>query len=529
MARDEDRVERSLCRWCLAAIAAAVLCFAAATVWATLNQDEGWYLYAARQVLQGRLPHRDFFFTQGLGFPVFYALFAWFWSPMGVLGGRLLTALISLTAIFVSAETVARSCRKLADAWCARLLLWSFLGLNLWYVSFTTIPKTYALCALWLALGFRALATIRDARGVLPPWAAASGFCLTMAAGARLSMGVALPVAGLWLLVKRDWIGRRVWIWFALGGAAGLFLAAGVDFLLWPEAFKEMLAFHAARESVGWLGIPGSLARLFRHNPLLTACLLLLGYLRATGKPALKAPGARSGFVGLWLACAAALGAVHLAVPVPYDDYQAPTVFLLAMAGASAFCALPFESLRLALVRGIALAALCVTVAGSPVLEQWVCQGKDRLWVRWRAEPELFALRRAAAVVREALDRHGCPNVLLTQDAYLAVEADAALPEGYEMGPFMPPQEGIPAGVAVAAWSGYAFAMDFPSLSRRPEPARNVALRRWRDAFPETLAVLPGFGQGATELTIAFRPEAAAGRAAFHSCPQCAPTRKDEP
>ena len=33
MARDEDRVERSLCRWCLAAIAAAVLCFAAATVW----------------------------------------------------------------------------------------------------------------------------------------------------------------------------------------------------------------------------------------------------------------------------------------------------------------------------------------------------------------------------------------------------------------------------------------------------------------------------------------------------------------
>ena len=31
--------------------------------WGALNQDEGWYLYAAQLVREGRFPYHDFFFT----------------------------------------------------------------------------------------------------------------------------------------------------------------------------------------------------------------------------------------------------------------------------------------------------------------------------------------------------------------------------------------------------------------------------------------------------------------------------------
>ena len=57
----------------LAGFAFAVLAFAA--VWlGGLNQDEGWYLYAARLVGEGKLPYRDFFFTQGPVLPFIYSV-----------------------------------------------------------------------------------------------------------------------------------------------------------------------------------------------------------------------------------------------------------------------------------------------------------------------------------------------------------------------------------------------------------------------------------------------------------------------
>ena len=55
--------------WILAAVAFVVL--GAASVWmGGLNQDEGWYLYAANLVAEGRMPYRDFFYTQGPMLPI---------------------------------------------------------------------------------------------------------------------------------------------------------------------------------------------------------------------------------------------------------------------------------------------------------------------------------------------------------------------------------------------------------------------------------------------------------------------------
>ena len=63
--------------WLLAG--GVALCVAYFAIWyGGLNQDEGWYLYSAQMVRAGRLPYRDFFFTQSFkrncapdGVPVF--------------------------------------------------------------------------------------------------------------------------------------------------------------------------------------------------------------------------------------------------------------------------------------------------------------------------------------------------------------------------------------------------------------------------------------------------------------------------
>lgn len=40
-----------------------------------LNHDEGWYLYAARLILDGQLPYRDFAFYQSPLLPIVYMPF----------------------------------------------------------------------------------------------------------------------------------------------------------------------------------------------------------------------------------------------------------------------------------------------------------------------------------------------------------------------------------------------------------------------------------------------------------------------
>ena len=56
----------------------AFVVLGAAAVWmGGLNQDEGWYLYAANLVAEGKVPYRDFFYTQGPLLPFVYSAFTW--------------------------------------------------------------------------------------------------------------------------------------------------------------------------------------------------------------------------------------------------------------------------------------------------------------------------------------------------------------------------------------------------------------------------------------------------------------------
>ncbi|MBR4317368.1 MAG: hypothetical protein IKT85_01300, partial [Kiritimatiellae bacterium] len=166
MASEAECKQRTLSQWVLATLGGVLLCYLANVLLGSLNQDEGWYLYAARLVMSGELPHRDFFFTQGLVMPIVYAAFGWLWSALGVMGGRLFTAALSIVALILAGKTVERCCTKREDALLVRLVFTALLGLNLWFSYFTTIPKAYGLCIFVMALGFHCLATVREGQGM---------------------------------------------------------------------------------------------------------------------------------------------------------------------------------------------------------------------------------------------------------------------------------------------------------------------------------------------------------------------------
>ena len=136
--------------------ASAFACFilVAAAVWlGGLNQDEGWYLYAANLVSEGRMPYRDFFYTQGPLLPIAYSPFRFVWDCAGLLGARIFTALIGVAGIFV-ASCFAGDLVERGKARIARLTVFILLACNLYHIYYVSIPKTYALAALSLSLGF---------------------------------------------------------------------------------------------------------------------------------------------------------------------------------------------------------------------------------------------------------------------------------------------------------------------------------------------------------------------------------------
>jgi hypothetical protein len=178
-----------------------------------------------------------------------------------------------------------------------------------------------------------------------------------------------------------------------------------------------------------------------------------------------------------------------------------PTVLPLAMATAVAFSRLPFNAMRGALAKVCVLAALCLSISGSPIAQEWMVWGQDRFWVKTKAEPDLLALQRVGQRLRtEAQRLH--TDLLWTQDTYLAVEAGLRVPKGMEMGPFSKPQP-LTCEPLLAAWSGYTFALEFPSL--KPDLKQAESLAALQAVYSHHLFALPSFGQGGTPLTIAER------------------------
>ena len=515
--------------WALAVL--AVMGIGGASLYfGDLNQDEGWYLYAARLVTQGQLPFIDFATTQMPVMPFAYALANPVVEVLGVAGGRLVTFLLGFTTMLGAAWLAARLSRQQSDKGVAALAVFILVGINLFQVYFFTIVKTYALGGLLLVAGLMLLSVEYKRSNRWAPFFAA--VLLVMATGTRLSAGFVLPVVLLGMVLRRSEANHQATIGFILGAvlaAAALFLPFAMRA---PEAFWfALVEYHAGRE-VGGV-VPqlaykaGFLIRLVRDYfvaiSLATGLLLWVIWRRAAGR---EAEGASTEptcplSVGMLWGSVLLVSLVHVAAPFPYDDYQAMIYPLFGVAVVVSLMRrlqwhAPAQSWAVTCLLVVSMAG----VAASPILEGWFVGPRDRIWWPMKARAPLRVLQDTADHLRDELGmRPG--DTLLTQDPYLAVEAGMTIPHGLELGPFsyfpgwtreraearhVVNREMLEAILRtseadVAAFSGYGFAIELPAVRPLPEAEHAALWSLLRSRYRDVMRVQP-FGQADTELTV---------------------------
>jgi hypothetical protein len=529
----------------LVAVAATVALCGASLLLGDLNHDEGWYLYAATNVSEGLLPYVDFAYTQGPVLPFAYVPAVPLVRALGLAGGRLYTTVLGLVCAALAARLAARVASPPARA-PAALMVFCFVGVNVYHAYFCTVVKTYALTALLLVGGFSALASASGRRAYTHAFL--SGVLLMLAAGTRSSAGFVIPVVFLYVLVNFYGRGRAApppgghlpappCPWLFAAGAVGTALALFAPFFIKaPQGmWFALVEYHAGRDAGGLLPTlaykAGFAARLTHAYTaaalsfLAVAAHLLLRNDRA--RPSTLTPHSRLVVGSLWLGVLA-VSAVHFLAPFPYDDYQVIVYPLFAVALSVLLAELAF-SRRVDgvvapaspagrwVVPAVFLATLAAALA-SPVAQSWFVGQRDRIWWPLKEESPLTRLRRVARFVREEA---GDGAVLLTQDTYLAVEAGLRVPAGMELGPFcyFPDWEGNKAAACrvlnreqflalldsapatVAAFSGYGLSIRSPGV--RPLAAEETG-ELW-DALLARYAVtreVEAFGQAETTLKI---------------------------
>ncbi len=485
-----------------------------------LNQDEGWYLYAARLVSEGQLPFRDFAFTQGPMLPLVYGLGNAWTKAWGLAGGRALTAMIGFFAALAAASLAARLSAQQHKG-SAAVLAFIFIALNVYHSYFTTVVKTYSLCALFLTTGFVFAARARFRKSAL--LFAMAGVSFAAAAATRITAGFSLAAVGVWLLLARKQLGDRSWIAFGIGGGFGLALFLGSFYVIAPEAFRFfMIDYHAYREAGSAFATlafkVGLVSRVTQGYYVAIAAGLALAIARFSGLA--RSAGERDGLVIAGWVTLAGIVLVQASAPVPYDDYQVPLFPLFAALLAAAVFRQPALSAprATAAVLWIALVVNGAAAISSPVNQAWMIVGRDRIWWRMREKPALLQLRDAAAQIR-ALS--GDATELITQDTYLAVETGLCVPRGWEMGIFSYypdwPRERAEALHVVnrelfdevlststaraAALSDYAFSVAAPAVAPLP-PAERDALWSAMETRFLPAGEIPYFGQGNTTLRL---------------------------
>ena len=497
--------------WLLAGVVA--LCVAYFSIWyGSLNQDEGWYLYAAQMVRAGKMPYRDFFFTQGPALPFVYSSLAGIWSqgsPLsGLLGGRVVTFLLGLFSTACAVGLVRRLVPEDRRG-RASLIVFALLACNVYHVYFTTIPKTYALGSIFVMTGFLLLS-------YRSPFAAfAGGLSLAFATGTRISLILILPVVGITLLVRFRAFGWR-FLWFGLGGAFGLFLTYGL-FALDPVSRAALLAaqsYHAARGGFDPFFALGSVSRLSRGYAALGMVLFGVLMTRRPAPTEPRLPIEQSTLMWMLGISFAAVFLLQLSAPFPYDDYQVPIMGLLTVVIAAWYC-------RRGGAAWFAVLAACLVSFTAPQLQDWTTEAPDRFWSQKREKTELEKLREMGGIIN-ALDPDG--KDILTQDLYLAVETGRVVPPGLEMGPFsyfpdLPTEKARAAHVLnrelmenllesapcrVAATSGYTFAISAPKCTETPFEEQKRLLKALKRHY-DWKYVEPNFGQNSTTLLLLTR------------------------
>lgn len=524
--------------WIIVIIAALSLC-AANIVFGNLNQDEGWYLYAARLVAAGQIPYRDFAFTQGPAMPCFYSLFQPFIERGGLMAGRGITALLGITgAVFAAilAGRLARPARQLPAVFICFMLI----SINVYQSYFCTVVKTYSLTILFLGIAFFLLhyALAKTSRIVMMLSAA----LFVLAAFTRPSAAIILPIVFILLLWERKKTALSAWLYFLLGGIIASAFVLEPFLVNCPFNFYYFAGrYHSLRNGGDWLGTlvfkGGFVSRVLQAYFVcfavwITALAIKSGLRQLTtvagrgeagpGWP-LRPCSGQAHLVTtllvkrtLWLSVIA-VSLIHFSAPFPYDDYQVFIYPLFAVVvSVMILDALPDYAGKILLP---AVFCLCLASSiSSPINQDWFIEGRELIWWHSKDKPPIIKLREAA---REISKNCKPGDLLLTQDPYLAVESGTTLPHGLEMGQFsyfpdLTKEQALGLKVlnrelmtdllqncnaSMAALSGYAFAMKSPAV--RPTAAgdkekfMSIISNRY-----ELISTVPNFGQASTKLHI---------------------------
>lgn len=497
--------------------------------WANLNQDEGWYLYAALSCSDGLLPYRDFAFTQGPVMPFFYALAGPWLEHAGVEAGRWFTLILAGCILFFTARLASKSAGSGPGCAEAGLLALILLAVNVYQSQFTTIVKTYSLCGLLLVSGL--LAANRAAGGHRPWVGLLGGILLGLAAATRLSVLFAIPVTVFFLLIRPSIRPTRAWLYVAIGAAVA-FGAAMLPFLgMAPEGLWFGLVEYHTQRDAGSLAASavykaGFLSRVVSAYAVACALLAVLvcGVFFLRGRREDSERREQTFQPLLWWVTGV-ITLIHISAPYPYDDYQALVypVFCAAL-GAGTISLLRGISARAGFDPARMFGAVCVCVffccglaaASSPINQEWVLRERDRIWWRLKERSPMADLKAAAAFVRERTEP---PDLVLTQDLYLAVQAGRRVPPGLEMGPFsyfpaLTADEAAQRRVLnrelledllrtspakLAAISGYGLAIESPKVAEVDPAERERFINLLRERYSRVKRI-PGFGQANTTL-----------------------------
>lgn len=517
-----------------------------------LNQDEGWYLYAARLVAEGELPYVDFATTQGPVMPFVYALANPLVTRFGVVAGRCFTAFLGLLSILCAAWLS----RRIAPAMhrdTATLLAVALAGVNVYQCYFYSIAKTYALAGVFFTSGFVALSYAGGRKGKTA--AGLAGVLMALATATRSSAGFAVPfvVIGLWWFTHRKRNGASATATMQPGVLYSFVLAGLISglvlflpfFVLAPEAvWFALVEYHAGRAGGEGLAVlaykAGFLSRLASAYTAGIVLFICCTVYRAIGLGASGAGGSCAAseeeddvagscsrvVTTLGWCSIAAITFVHFMAPFPYDDYQ---VFIYPLFAAL----LGSWTVRLLASRHIPLsemehrsegALVCVTAMclicalGSPLIWQWSLGERDRMWWPLKDQTPLSKLQETGRYIRQQAPPG---SELLTQDTYIAVETGLKVPKGLELGPFsyFPDWSRERAEASkvlnhdmllellrtteapLAAFSGYSLSIKCPEVLPVSEKQQGELWKTVNDRYKQ-LRIVERFGQAETTLMI---------------------------
>jgi len=500
-----------------------LILFLSSSFFAELNQDEGWYLYAARLVSQGKKPFVDFAYTQGPIMCYVYSMFTPLIDHGGIFAGRIITAFFGVLATILSAYFVTR-CVKTENKFNAFIITLALCGLNLFYISFCTIVKTYALCACFIMAGLIFISFIKENNKKNWLFLLLSGIFLGLATSVRISAGIALPIIFFGLLIKELKLKKQLQpsliqpIFFTIG--AGL-IGAIVFLPLYiksPEAFRFFVfEYHAARavpELFTLLAYKiGFLSRFFAGTLvvsilIITAIIIKLFKLKKSNTTCFA-------FTISWIVLLG-ITLLHFAAAFPYDDYQIIIYPLMTSIATIAILNVFSKKVHINAFTYNILIITVIFAISSPKLQEWFIV-RDRIWWPIKEEYPLQTLQKAANTINELKTN----NLLLTQDAYLAIETGMDLPDKMALGPFsyypnMTTEKAKTLHVlnktmlvemlnntdaSVAAVSEYGFAIECPDVSPTPDDERQELLNIIDSRYNHT-STISDFGQAYTELNI---------------------------